>query len=145
MVSGLQVDPRTPKSDCVPYTEAKHAHHPFPSIAAHTTTVGHLTHIDIWGKYAIHSINSNQYYIVFIDDYSHYVTVQFLKSKDQAAQLVHKYITHLNNREIATCAIRVDRGTEFINEPLKTWYVEKGIKIQMTAPYSPSQNGVAKE
>jgi hypothetical protein len=143
MVSGLQVDPKSPKSDCIPCTEAKQAHCPFPSIAAHTITVGHLTHIDLWGKYAVHSINGNQYYILFVDDYSCYVTVQFLKSKDQAAQSVRDYITHLNNREITTRAIRVDRGTEFINEPLKTWCAEKGIEIQMTAPYSPSQNGVA--
>ena len=71
------------------------------------------------------------------------MTVQFLKSKDQAAQSVSDYITHLNNREITTCTIHVDCGTEFINEPLKTWCMEKGMEIQMTAPYSPSQNGVA--
>jgi transposase InsO family protein len=36
----------------------------------------------------------------------------------------------------------MDQGKEFINETLKTWYCENGIDIQMTAPYSPSQNGV---
>jgi transposase InsO family protein len=37
----------------------------------------------------------------------------------------------------------MDRGKEFINETLKTWCRENGIDIQMTMPYSPSQNGVA--
>jgi transposase InsO family protein len=37
----------------------------------------------------------------------------------------------------------VDHGTEFINKPMKTWCSQQGIEIQMTAPYSPSQNGVA--
>lgn len=40
-------------------------------------------------------------------------------------------------------AIRVDRGREFVNENLQKWCREHGIEIQMTAPYSPSQNGVA--
>ena len=47
MVSDLQIDPKSPKSNCIPCTEAKQAHCPFPSIAAHTTTIGHLTHIDL--------------------------------------------------------------------------------------------------
>ena len=39
--------------------------------------------------------------------------------------------------------IYVDRGKEFINEDLKSWCHEQGIEINQTAPYSPSQNGVA--
>ena len=31
-----------------------------------------------------------------------------------------------------------------VNEELKRWAAEKGIIIETTAPYSPSQNGVAK-
>ena len=39
--------------------------------------------------------------------------------------------------------MRVDRGTEFLNETLRTWCGDQGIEIQTMAPYSPSQNGVA--
>ena len=39
--------------------------------------------------------------------------------------------------------IRIDNGKEFVNEEMKKWTVEKGITIETTAPYSPSQNGVA--
>ena len=37
----------------------------------------------------------------------------------------------------------MDRGKEFINKNLMAWCHERGVEIQMTAPYSPSQNGVA--
>ena len=47
-----------------------------------------LTHIDLWGKYDIASIHGNQYYILFVDDTTRYVTVHFLKWKDEAAQHV---------------------------------------------------------
>ena len=40
-------------------------------------------------------------------------------------------------------AIRVDRGKEFLSDQLKDWCEERGIEIQLTAPYSPSQNGIA--
>ena len=143
LVHGFLPDPRSAKSDCVPCTQAKLAHTPFPSTATHTSAVGKVTHIDLWGKYAVHSIHGNQYYILFVDDYSRYVTVNFLKSKTQATQNVRDYLTHLIARDIAPLAIRVDRGTEFVNEDLRTWCTQRGIDIQMTAPYSPSQNGVA--
>jgi transposase InsO family protein len=37
----------------------------------------------------------------------------------------------------------MDCGKEFVNEKLKMWCNERGIEIRFTAPYSPSQNGVA--
>jgi len=52
-------------------------------------------------------------------------------------------MTHLHARGINTYARRIDRGTEFINKDLQNWCHTKGMEIQMTAPYSPSQNGVA--
>jgi hypothetical protein len=45
-------------------------------------------HIDLWKKYDIASINGNQYYILFVDDARKFVTVHFLKKKDEAAQHV---------------------------------------------------------
>jgi hypothetical protein len=36
----------------------------------------------------------------------------------------------------------MDCGTEFVNEDLQTCTKSQGIQLQMTAPYSPSQNGV---
>ena len=56
-----------------------------PKLTSRTTQKRELTHIDLWGKYAIHSINGNQYYLLFIDDAKHYVMVEFLKEKSGAA------------------------------------------------------------
>ena len=44
---------------------------------------------------------------------------------------------------VTSHSIRVDRNTEFINRDLETWCHERGMTIEKTAPYSPSQNGVA--
>jgi hypothetical protein len=41
-------------------------------------------------------------------------------------------------------AIKVNCGTEFLNQTLQTWCNENGVDIEVTVPYSPSQNGIAK-
>jgi len=52
---------------------------------------------------------------------------------------------YLKARGKTPCAIHADRGTEFVNKTLREWYNSQGIELQVTAPYSPSQNGVAEQ
>ena len=39
--------------------------------------------------------------------------------------------------------LRVDRGTEYLNEKMKNYIAECGIEIETSAPYTPQQNGKA--
>jgi hypothetical protein len=143
LVEGFNVDLGTSKPDCIACTEAKQHVEPFPKEAMRQTEPGELTHIDLWGKYAIRSINGNQYYLLFVDDAKRYITVECLKEKSDAAQLVINYLAHLITQGKKPKAIQIDGGKEFVNENLKSWCKERGIEIHITAPYSPSQNGVA--
>ena len=144
LIDGFTVDTKTPTPDCTSCTQAKQSRKPFDSKAETRRKVkGELTHMDLWGKYEISSINGHQYYLLLVDDATRYVTVYFLKGKHEAAQQVKNYMTHLHVRGITTHGIRVDRGTEFINKDLQDWCHAKGMEIELTAPYSPSQNGVA--
>ena len=144
LVDGFSVDTKTPTPDCIPCTEAKHSVKPFTAKTPRITRQkGELTHIDLWGKYDISSINGHQYYLLLVDDATRYITVHFLKAKHEANKYIKNYLTHLHMRGIPTHAIRVDRGTEFINRDLQSWCHEKGMDVELTAPYSPSQNGVA--
>ena len=144
LLDGFTVDQNTPTPDCTSCTEAKQSVKSFGTRTESTRkNKGELTHIDLWGKYDVTSINGHQYYLLLVDDATRYVTVYFLKGKHEAAQHVKNYLTYLHVRGISTHAIRVDRGTEFINKDLKEWCHAKGMEIDMTAPYSPSQNGVA--
>ena len=108
----------------------------------HDREPGELTHINVWGKYSVSSINGYQYYLLFVDDASRYVTVEFLKTKDQAAQKVKNYFTHLEVQGKTPKAMHVDRGREFVNDSLLEWLYSKGMEVHMTAPHSPAQNGV---
>ena len=143
LVDGFTVDIRTPKPDCVACTEAKQTEEPFNKTSDRVTKPRELTHVDVWGKYRVTSINGNQYYTIFVDDAGRFTTIEFMKTKSEAVQKVKNYLMHLKTQEKSPKAIRFDNGKEFLNEELKGWCAQQGIDIQTTALYSPSQNGVA--
>ena len=45
--------------------------------------------------------------------------------------------------EADICCLRIDRGGEFISKEFNDFCVESGIKRQLTAAYTPQQNGAA--
>jgi hypothetical protein len=63
--------------------------------------------MDLWGKYDISSISGHQYYLLLVDNATRYVTVFFLKTKQEAVQYVKNYITHLHACGITTHAIHI--------------------------------------
>jgi transposase InsO family protein len=139
----FSIDRDSPKLDCVACTEAKQSVIPFNKKGEHDMHPGDLTHMDVWGKYDVASINSSQYYLLMVDNASRFIMVEFLKTKDQAAQKVKNYFTHLETQGKSPKAIRIDRGCEFVNESLLEWCYSKGMEVHKTAPYSSSQNGIA--
>ncbi|GJS20772.1 retrovirus-related pol polyprotein from transposon TNT 1-94 [Tanacetum coccineum] len=49
-----------------------------------------------------------------------------------------------NQNDVKVKQIRTDNGTEFKNSELESFYDEKGISQNLSSPYTPEQNGVAK-
>ena len=103
---------------------------------------GELTHIDLVGPMNVVSLNGNSYFLTLVDDATHYVTAKPLKTKKDATQVIRDYGTYLEAQNICVHAFRCDRGKEFLNVELERWCKKKGIKLQLTTPFSPSQNGV---
>ena len=144
LVTGLNIDLQSPKYDCEACTQAKQHVAPFPKEAMMTITKpGELTHTDLWGKYPVQSIHGNQYFHTFLDDSTKRPGVRFLKHKNDSAQAIRDYVTYVKARGMHPHAFRCDQGKEFINDELIHWLKGQGIELQMTAPYSPSQNGAA--
>jgi hypothetical protein len=143
IIEGFKPDLKSPKPDCIPCTAAKMSHKLFLATTTQTTKLSQLTHIDLWGKYPVNSIQGHQYYILFVNNYSRHVKVEFLKAKSEVQQHVQEYLAYHIARNNTPLTICVDQGTVFINEPTKNWCAQRGIEIQMTAPYLPFQNGIA--
>ena len=143
LVNRFNVDTHTLKPDCIACMHAKQ-HEELNKMATKQVEPGELTHIDLWGKYALRSLQGNQDYIVFVDNAGQWINIDFLTEKNQAGKMVKNHLTCLITSGRKPKYIRIDRGKEFLSDQLKEWCAEKGIEIQLTAPYSPSQNGVAK-
>ena len=114
------------------------------SCTSHERKPGELTHTDVWGPARVTSLHGYCYYVLFIDDATRHCTISFMKTKDETPTKVKQYLALIEHQNsFMPKAIRADNGREYINKDLCTWCLDRGIEIQMTAPYTPEQNGIA--
>ncbi|GJZ26091.1 retrovirus-related pol polyprotein from transposon TNT 1-94 [Tanacetum coccineum] len=95
------------------------------------------------------SINEKMYILVIVDDYSHFTWVKFFRTKDEALEIIIKFLKQAQVGLNATVRyLRTDNGTEFINQTLRNYTEEDLGKLQPKADirifigYSPTQKGV---
>ena len=68
-----------------------------------------------------------------------------MKTKDKASVRIKAYVTVIERKFGRTPKyLHFDNGKELVNKEIEKWAAEKGIVIETTAPYSPSQHGAAK-
>ena len=107
---------------------------------------GELTHTDVWGPSSTQALNGARYNVVLVDDSSRHLVSEQIKTKNEACIRLQNYLTYIERQfGFKPKSVRFDQGKEFINQKFIEWYADKGIKIEATAPYSPSQNGVAEQ
>nr|GEU32673.1 retrovirus-related Pol polyprotein from transposon TNT 1-94 [Tanacetum cinerariifolium] len=88
-------------------------------------------------------INGKRYVLVIVDDYSHYTWVHFLRSKDEAPEVIKMFLKRITVLlQSPVIIIRIDNGTEFKNQVLKEYFDSVGISHQMSSVRTPQQNGV---
>ncbi|GJZ89252.1 retrovirus-related pol polyprotein from transposon TNT 1-94, partial [Tanacetum coccineum] len=84
----------------------------------------HTLHIDLCGPMRVHSINGKQYILVIVDDYSRFIWVKFLRSKDEIPEFVINFFKQIQvglNKTVRY--IRTDNGTE--STPQQNGIVER--------------------
>jgi hypothetical protein len=90
------------------------------------------------------SYGGARYALTVLDDYSRYSEVFCIEHKSDAADKLKEVIQRWENRLGSSIqAVRSDGGGEFIGKNLRAFFADKGIQHQLTAPYSPEQNGKA--
>nr|GFB67622.1 retrotransposon protein, putative, Ty1-copia subclass [Tanacetum cinerariifolium] len=72
----------------------KRASHP-PKPVPNSTQRLHLLHMDLCGPMRIASINGKRYILVIVDDYSRYTWVHFLRSKDEAPEVIITFLKRI--------------------------------------------------
>jgi hypothetical protein len=118
---------------------------PYPrGVAERATEPFELNHSDVCGPMSVSSFGGSRYYVSFIDDYTRYTRVYFLKSKDEVLEKFKEFDNFTKNVTGKGIKIlRTDNGGEYCSNAFDTYLKERGITHQLTAPYNPAQNGVA--
>nr|GEZ53702.1 Gag-Pol polyprotein [Tanacetum cinerariifolium] len=101
--------------------------------------------MDLCGPMRIASINGKRYVLVIVDDYSRYTWVHFLRSKNEAPEVIIKFLKRIMVLlQSPVIIIRSDNSTEFKNQVLKEYFDTVGISHQMSSVRTPQQNRVVK-
>ncbi|KAI3816802.1 hypothetical protein L1987_16507 [Smallanthus sonchifolius] len=118
---------------------------PFPQKSKHKSEEClELVHSDVFGPVKQPSIQGLRYMVTFIDDFSHYVWVYFLKEKSQVFEKFREFEV---DAEILTGktvrGLRSDNGGEYLATDFSNYLKQKRIRRQLTCSNTPQQNGVS--
>jgi len=103
-----------------------------------------LIHSDICGAINPESYSHKRYILTFIDDYSRKMWSYFLHAKSEAFDTFKRFKAFVENATgYSIICLRTDRGGEFTSSEFNDYCSTYGIARQLTAAYSPQQNGVA--
>jgi transposase InsO family protein len=102
-----------------------------------------LLHMDLFGPTTYASVGGNLYCLVIVDDFSRYTWVFFLHDKSEVASIFKKFAKKAQNEfDCKIKKIRSDNGKEFDSTNIHEYCGEIGIKHEVSATYTPQQNGV---
>lgn len=119
---------------------------PFPTAATFRATSRlDLVHGNICVPISPPTHGGKKYFLLLIDDMSRYMWLFLLTSKSEAPATIKRFKAGV---EVETaCKLRVlrtNRGGEFTSIEFGLYCANEGVARQLTAPYSPQQNGVIK-
>jgi hypothetical protein len=103
-----------------------------------------LIHSDITDPFLQPSINKARYVLTFIDDFSRFTWVFFLKLKSEVFECLIEFKALAENE--FGCKIKIlctDNVGDYFNKYVHKICIDAGIQLQHIVPYTPQQNGVA--
>lgn len=141
---GLKINKCTCNDECISCIEGKFTNQPFPQHSVKPNSCLDVIVSDLCGPMPTESIGRARYFITFTDVHSDYTEVRFLRSKSDAKSNIIEYIEHLKTSlNKKPKVFRSDRGGEFIDNELQSYFKQQGIKFECTVHDSPQQNGIA--
>ena len=96
--------------------------------------------VDLSGPYNP-PMKQNKYVMTMMDEFSKFAVVTFMKAKSEVKEEVDKLLTVFQNKGYKYNYLRCDNAGENVS-PLQSVCEKHGIALELTAPYTPQQNGM---
>ncbi|GJW35258.1 retrovirus-related pol polyprotein from transposon TNT 1-94 [Tanacetum coccineum] len=97
-----------------------------------------MLHMDLCGLIRVESINKKRYILVIVDYYSHFTCVKFLRTKDEASEIIINILKQAQVSLNSTVRyLHTNNGTEFLNQTLRNYTEEVGITHMTTTTRTP--------
>ena len=133
----------TPSHTCHACQLGKHTRLPFSDSQHISYFPFQLIHCDIWTS-PVPSVSGLQYYLVILDDYSHFAWTFPLRAKSDALLKIQNFQTFIRcHYNLSILNLQTDNGREFDNHASRTFFSAHGILLRMSCPYTSPQNGRA--
>ena len=113
-------------------------HQPFKSVGVshRSSRKLQLVHSDVCGPMD-ESLGGKRYFVSFIDDYSRCCAVYFINNKSEVFEKFKEFeASTTNESEQCIGTLRMDNGGEYVSKEFEAYLKSKGIKHQLTIPYT---------
>lgn len=119
----------------------KHLKLPFFKSINRTSKPFALIHSDIWTS-PVHSISGLKYYVIFLDDYSHYLWVYPMRNKSEVySKFLHFSAFVTTQFKTSIKSFQCDNGGEYNNSLFHDHFGKHGITFRFSCPHTSQQNG----
>lgn len=121
----------------------RHTRLPFSISTSRATNNFDLIHCDLWTS-PIVSVSGYKYYLVILDDCSHYIWTFPLRLKSDTFSTIANFFAHVRTQfGTPIKSVQCDNGREFDNSMARTFFLSHGVALRMSCPYTSQQNGKA--
>ena len=117
------------------------AHHPSKAHIEASENAAVL-HIDTCGPFSTESLGGSRYFILAVEEYSHYKLIDLARTKGETPDMIKKMINKteiLSKRPVKM--IVSDNAKEYLAQELRNWLDKRGIIHTTSTAYVPEQNG----
>jgi hypothetical protein len=128
------------KSVCDACQQAKSHQLPYSRSVSSTSFPLELVRSNVWGPVVV-SVGKKRYYVSFVDDFSRFTWIYFLKYKSEVFQKFHEFqnlVERQFDRKIL--AMQTDWGGEY--QKLNSLFFQVGIIHHVSCPHAHQQSGV---
>lgn len=105
---------------------------PFQTSERHSNEVLQIVYSDVVGAFKTQAANEAKYFVIFVDDYTRWCEVFFLKQKSGVQEAFRMYQAHVERQtgKKINC-IQSDNGKEYCNEQFDFFLSDQGIERRL--------------